>query len=357
MAKHYIGNKTKLILDKTQPIFMGMDVHKKTWSICLFHCDQVIGRITLKTDFELLKKYLSRYDGHTIHSVYEAGFSGFHLHYQLASIGVISTITPTNKIPTMSGDKVKTDKRDSLKLATYLGKGLLKAIYIPNNEQINKRQIIRTRDQLKKKKTRAVNQIKGLVIQHGIHLNAKGMSKNTAQYICALKLPSMVKMSVNLHLQQIELIKNQIKTLDKEYKKIATGPEEYRKNYLLMESIPGVGSLIAAALTYEIGDWSRFNNEKQVSAYFGLTPAEFSSGEKIVRGRITGQGNSMLRALLVQASWKLIEKDPVMKEFFERIAKQTGSKKKAIVAVARKLICRILSMMKNDRKYELGLVA
>jgi len=106
-----------------------------------------------------------------------------------------------------------------------------------------------------------------------------------------------------------------------------------------------------------VGDWSRFNNEKQVAAYFGLTPSEFSSGEKILRGRITGQGNSMLRALLVQASWKLIGSDPAMKEFFERISKQSGSKKKAIVAVARKLICRILSMMKNEREYKLGLVA
>jgi len=349
-------NKGKLTLDKTQPIFIGMDVHKKTWSICLIHCDQIVGRVSLKADFEQLEKYLNRFDGYTIYSVYEAGFCGFHLHYQLTSAGILNIVTPTNKMPIMSGDKVKTDRRDSLKLATYLAKGLLKKINIPTKEQIDRRQIIRTREQLKKKKARAINQIKSLVIQHGIQLDSVGMSDKTVGYLSTLKMPPMIRMSVDIHVEQLKLIKGQIKTLEKEYQKIESGTEKYSKNYLLLKSIPGIGPLIAASLANEIGNWNRFNNEKQVSAYFGLTPSEYSSGGNVRRGRITGQGNSILRAFLVQASWKLIEKDPVMKEFFERITKQTGSKKKAIIAVARKLICRIFSMMKNDMKYELGMV-
>jgi transposase len=110
-------------------------------------------------------------------------------------------------------------------------------------------------------------------------------------------------------------------------------------------------------LSFEVGDWKRFSNEKQVAAFFGLTPSEYSSGESIHRGRITGQGNPTLRMYLVQASWYLIGKDENMKLFFDRIARQSGSKKKAIVAVARKLICRIYSMIKNQREYEFCSVA
>jgi len=94
-------------------------------------------------------------------------------------------------------------------------------------------------------------------------------------------------------------------------------------------------------LNYEIGNWSRFKNERQISAYVGLTPSEYSSGEHTRRGRIIGQGNPTLRSLLIEASWMLIQKDLTMRNFFTRLKYQTGSAKKAIVAVARKLICRM----------------
>lgn len=342
---------TKLTLDMSQPIFVGIDVHKKSWSVSLLHCDQMIGRFTLKSDFEQLRKILQRYSDMKILSVYEAGFSGFHLHFQLESIGVKNIVTPPSKIPLMSGDKVKTDKRGSLKLASFLSKGLLKGIYIPTQEQLNLRQILRTREQIKIKKTRAINQIKGLLLLYGIHSDARGISKQGAACILELDLPPMVKMSIRLHLQEIELINNQLKELEKEYLKVKES-ETFKKTFHIIHSVPGIGPLIATSLTYEIGDWRRFNNENQVAAFFGLTPAEYSSDESIRRGRITGQGNPTLRSFLIQASWVVVDKDSNMKLFFERITKQTGSKKKAIVAVARKLICRIFSMIKNNKEYE-----
>ena len=342
-------------LDKTQPIYMGMDVHKSSWSICLIHCGQVLGRISMQAEFELLQKYLCRYQGIKIFSVYEAGFSGFHLHHQLTSIGISNTITPTNKMPILRADLVKTDRRDSLKLATFLAKGLLRSIHIPTEFEIDRRQILRTREQLKRKKTRAINQIKSLVIQHGIVLNGVGISQGTINYLSEVEMPPMIRMSVELHLDQIDLIKRQIKKLESEYKKISQEDGKYKENYLLLNTVPGIGPLVATALAYEIGDWSRFKNEKQISAFFGLTPSEFSSGGKSHRGRITGQGNPMLRSLIVQSSWKIVQKDPAMESFYLRVAHQTGSKKKAIVAVSRKLVCRIYAMIKNKKEYQSGI--
>ncbi len=349
MAKH----NTKITLDLAQPIFVGIDVHKASWSVCLLHCDQTIGRFTLKSDFEQLRKILHRYADMKIFSVYEAGFSGFHLHYQLDSIGVKNIVTPPSKMPIMSGDKVKTDRRDSLKLASFLSKGLLKGIFVPSPEQLNLRQILRTRQQIIIKRARAINQIKGLLMLNGVHLNTRGISKQVAATILEMNLPSMVKLSIKLFLEEIELINKQLKELENEYLKIKEG--RFSKNFQIIESVPGIGPLIAASLTYEIGDWGRFSNEKQVAAFFGLTPSEYSSGDSVHRGRITGQGNPTLRMYLIQASWYLVGKDEKMKLFFERISRQSGSKKKAIVAVARKLICRIYSMIKNEKKYEVCL--
>ena len=98
---------------------MGMDVHKKKYSISFVHCDQFVRRVTIEATELALQKLVKNYQGFDIRSVYEAGFCGFHLHYFLQELGVKNMVVSPNKLPVVTGDKVKTDKRDSLKLATF----------------------------------------------------------------------------------------------------------------------------------------------------------------------------------------------------------------------------------------------
>jgi len=142
------SKKCNIVLNKMQPIYLGIDVHKNRWSLCFVHQEEIIGVFTILGRFHELEKLLRRYEGYKIYSVYEAGFSGFYLHFQLEKVGIKNIITPPNKIPVKTGDKVKTDKRDSKKLALYLSKGLLYGINIPTPELINLRQILRTREKL-----------------------------------------------------------------------------------------------------------------------------------------------------------------------------------------------------------------
>ncbi len=109
-------------------------------------------------------------------------------------------------------------------------------------------------------------------------------------------------------------------------------------------------------LCFEIGNFKRFSSGKKLAAYIGLTPREFSSGEHVYKGRITGQGNSIVRSYLIESSWFLIGKDPVKKEYYNRIKINSGSAKKAIVAFARKLINRIHSIVINNQCYTIGLI-
>jgi len=338
-----------LILDCSQPIFVGIDVHKKSWSITLIHRDQILERCTLPGEITVLGKFLSRYSQFKIYSVYEACFIGFRLHFDLKSIGIENRVVPVNKIPQISGNKVKTDKRDSLKLATFLSKGLF---YIPDAEQIELRQILRTREQFKRDKKRTFNRLKSLLIQYNVCFNESRLTKKLVHFLSNLSLGSPIQLLVDSYVQEIQTLETQIKKLNEEYLKIDQ-QEDYSKNYHLLLSIPGVGALTSASLNYEIGNWSRFKNERQISAYVGLTPSEYSSGEHTRRGRITGQGNPTLRSLLIEASWMLIQKDLTMRNFFTRLKYQTGSAKKAIVAVARKLICRMYAMIKNQQEYQL----
>ena len=103
-------------------------------------------------------------------------------------------------------------------------------------------------------------------------------------------------------------------------------------------------------MSNELGSMSQFDNERQLFSYTGMTPSEHSSGENTRRGHITRQGNSRVRWLLCQAAWRAIREDLDLKQYFERLHPRTG-KKRAIVAVARKLIGRIRAAFRQNKLY------
>ncbi len=144
-------------------------------------------------------------------------------------------------------------------------------------------------------------------------------------------------------------IDTQIKKIEQKLKEqAAVDPHE-----TLYRSAPGIGPLSARILSYELGDLTQFSNERQLFSYTGLTPSEFSSGDTVRKGHITGQGNKRVRSILNQAAWRAIKKDQDLKTFFERLYPRTG-KKKAIVAVARKLIGRIRAAFKTGKPYKMN---
>jgi transposase len=130
----------------------------------------------------------------------------------------------------------------------------------------------------------------------------------------------------------------------------------YRDRVEILQSIPGIGVISAMELLLELQDVSRFRRAGQLAAYVGLTPSQYSSADKVLMGRITGIGKNTLRAILVEASWKLITKDPAMREKYDRIKTRSGGKR-AIVAIARTLLLRMRRMLLDEQAYTLQLTA
>jgi transposase len=124
----------------------------------------------------------------------------------------------------------------------------------------------------------------------------------------------------------------------------------------IYRSVPGIGPISSRVLSNELGDLQRFSNERRLFSFTGLTPSEHSSGESVHKGHISRQGSSRIRKYLIEIAWRAIEKDPALKEIFERIAKTRG-KKRAIVAIARKLIGRIRACFHQGSLYQLGVMA
>ena len=121
----------------------------------------------------------------------------------------------------------------------------------------------------------------------------------------------------------------------------------------MLRSIPGIGPLSAIAIITELGDMSRFSHHNKLCSYAGLQPLTHNSGETEKVGGLTYRCNSYLRTILIEASWQASRLDPVMMLYYRKHAAR-GNGKKAIVKVARKLLCRIRYVLINRRAYEIG---
>ena len=133
---------------------------------------------------------------------------------------------------------------------------------------------------------------------------------------------------------------------------IAKAPAREKEARAILKSAPGVGFVTAEVVLSEVGDVSRFGNAKKICAYAGLVPVVRQTGGKRSKDlHITKQGSGLLRWALVESAWGLVRTSPKWAAFFSRLRKRCGSKR-AIVAVARKLLCVLDAMLKTSTPYK-----
>jgi transposase len=134
--------------DTGQALFVGIDLHRKNWHVTVRTTESELFHGTIPGRWDALHALLSRYRRAVLHVVYEAGYFGYWLHDRLVAIGATCVVTPPSLIPQEAGNRVKTDRKDSRKLALLLAKGLLKQVWVPDEEGRMHRQVIRRRRQL-----------------------------------------------------------------------------------------------------------------------------------------------------------------------------------------------------------------
>lgn len=339
-------------------VYVGIDVHKKTYSVTVICGVEIVGRDTMQASPEGLGRYLKRkFAGAQIFSVYEAGFSGFSLHRKLVELGVRNIVINAASLQTAANDKVKTDKRDSKKLAEQLKDGRLKGIHIPSTAEELKRVLTRTREQVVKHRARIATQIKSKLHYFGLiecDDDNKPMSAAYLKRIESQELPAELQYCLKLMGEQWKFLTMKLKEIAEKIAEQAKGDEALEKVY---RSVPGVGDISSRILANELGNLAeRFQNERALFSFTGLTPGEHSSGDSVHKGKISRQGSSRIRKYLTEIAWRAIGKDDALKEIFNRIAKTRG-KKRAIVAIARKITGRIRSCFRQDCLYQLGVCA
>jgi transposase len=341
-----------------EELFVGIDIHKNRWHVTIRTFAIEVFSASIPGTWEALQRILTRYAGHQLQAVYEAGYFGFRLHDRLVAHGIPCLVTPPSLVPQEYGNRVKTDRRDSSKLAHLLAKGMLKRVWVPSEEELYHRQVIRCRRQLVRDRVRIQSRIKAELRFYGVHLE-EPRGRWTQGYFETLRRLRFgnrwMQESFNRLLEQYEFLNAQI---DKQTQLLRELSETalYRERVEILQSIPGIGLISAMELLLELQDVSRFRRAEQLAAYVGLTPSQYSSADKVRMGRITGIGKNTLRSLLVEASWTLIRKDRAMREKYTRIKIRSGGKR-AIVAIARTLLLRMRRMLLDKQAYALDLAA
>jgi transposase len=338
-------------------IYVGIDVHKKSYSIVARFNGEILKKATVPADQDLLSQSLKRwFPNAQIHSVYEAGFCGFNLDRHLRKQGIDNIVVNPSSVEVAANDKKKCDRRDANKLSEQREAKRLHGIYVPTVEEELARQITRTREQLVCERKRVGNKIKSKLTYFG-YIKANDdriFGSNFIHWIKSLELPRELRWSLELLIKNWELLAKQVKEIEVDMQIQAFESPEIE---LVYRSVPGVGPIAARVLANELGDLSkRFHSQDALFQYTGLTPSEHSSGEHIRKGHIDRQGSARIRHILTQIAWKAIAKDAALKEFFDKLSVRRG-KKIAIVAVARKLIGRIRACFQKQQLYQLGLAA
>jgi transposase len=337
-------------------VYVGVDVHKETYTVTCVCNKQIVKTATVQADPAGLAASLLRwFPGATLYSAYEAGFSAFVLHRALTTAGITNIVVNPASVAVAANDKVKTDRRDAKKLAIDLADGRLRGIYVPTEEEELARLLPRTRAQIVEHRATIARQIKAKLHQFGLLApsSRRMISNRYLREIAAWSLPPDLRVSLTLLAEQWRFATRQLIEIRRLLREQAAAQAELEKVY---RSVPGIGAVVARTLATELGDMTRFANERALFSYTGLTPSEYSSGPSVRRGHISRQGSGRVRHLLIETAWRALPRDKVLQDIFDRIAATRG-KKRAIVAIARRLTGRIRACFRQGTTYAVGTYA
>ncbi len=345
---------------KGQKIYIGLEDSKRSWKLNVRTEGMCIDRISMPADFTKLKNYIANhYNECKIHLMYEAGFRGFLLYDKLKEIGVDCVVTPPHTVVEEKVNKQKNDTTDAKLLAKNLESGRYSSCHIPDKELRADRHIVRLYTANKKDINRVKNRIRRFIELNGLELELDKKQwtdrryKDFKEYASKIIKDSSIGFTFREYYSQLEHLWEQKKRIIERLETLSE-KERYSKYVKLFMTVPGIGILHATRLVIEWGDLSRFKNQAKISQFTGFAPCDYSTGESDRKGHITHMGNERIRQILLQAAWVLVRKDHFMTVRFLQLTKNTASKKKAIVAVARKLAIILWAMWRTEKEYQIG---
>ncbi len=235
---------------------------------------------------------------------YEAGVSGYELYRQITALGVACEVIAPALTPRRPGQRIKTDRRDAAKLVRLFRAGELTAIHVPSEAEEAGRDLVRCRDALRRDVLRWRHRVLKLLARHGrSYLAGKNWSRGHWAWLRSQRfdLPPLQR-AFEATLFTLEQALARQAEIDQEVAALAaTAP--YREPVGWLRCFRGIDTLSAMILLAEVVDFQRFRRPRELTAYLGLVPSEYSSGDTQRHGALTKAGNSHARRILVEAAW------------------------------------------------------
>jgi len=292
-------------------VYIGIDAHKESNVVALAFAGheepELYGKASadLKAFEAVLRRIMKKHDlsKKDIALCYEAGPTGFVLARRLLKLSFECIVVAPSKIPTQSGDRVKTDRRDARKLARLFRAGELSGIHIPSVEDEVIRDVCRGRTDAVDERSRTKKQLLSFMLRNGYRY--KGTAHWTEahmRYLRELVLADPAqKVILEEYLQRIDFAKQQVERIDGQMERLL---QTWSRKPLVdaLMGFRGFKQTAAMVLVSEIGDFKRFKHPKQLMSYLGLTPSEDSSGGRRRQGSITKCGNGHARWMLVESA-------------------------------------------------------
>jgi transposase len=290
--------------------FVGLDVHAETIAVAIAEQNGEVRSLGVIPNREDSVRKLVRKLGRMeeLRFCYEAGPTGYVLYWQLTRMGAKCEVVAPTLVPVKPGDRVKTDRRDALKLARNYRAGELTAVWVPDAAHEALRDVVRAREAAKKDQLRARHRLSKFLLRHG-RRPPMGVKAWTIKYLEWVKrevhFEQLAQEATLLdYLHEVEHAAARIARLDGAIEEaVKVAPPKMRAVIEALQALRGIAHVSAVTVVAELGELSRFAKAKQLMSYGGIVASENSSGERTRRGNITKTGNAHLRRVVVEAAW------------------------------------------------------
>lgn len=297
-------------MTKNNIVFVGLDTHKEFIEVASLedgfqgkatqHGRISTAKVSIK---KLIRQFESKFPHATLHFVYEAGPCGYWIYRLITSLGHPCYVVAPSLIPKKPSEKVKTDKRDALKLAYAVKNCDVSPIYVPEPEDEAVRDLSRIREIAMRDLNDARRQLKALLLRNNINYpGTANWSAKHLRWLTELVLPHPAQ---HIVLQEsLNTISERVARLERLDNQLAHHIMQWRYFPLVkaVQAMRGVALLVAAGMVAELGDLTRFEHPRQLMSFLGLVPSEHSSGGKRKLGSITKTGNVRARRLLIEGA-------------------------------------------------------
>jgi transposase len=332
--------------------YVGIDLHKKTIVLCVMDQDRKVRlRRTLSCcQVEEIRQTFTSLQ--PFQAVVEATASYHWLWELIEPLADRIVLAHPGKLRVIAESVQKTDRLDAQVLAEFLAREMIPEAHRPTPRQRAHRALVRHRQYLQKRITAAKVKVRRLAADY----NADRRDLFTAvgqAHLATVPLNASARFVVDQLLAELAHWHKQLVAMKRRLKQFAqTAPTREAEARAVLRTIPRVGDVTIDVVVSELGNIDRFGSAKKVCAYAGLVPKVRESGGKAQELRITKTGSPLWRWALVQAAWRLVGHTYRWGALYRSLKKRRGSKK-AIVAVARRLLCVMYAMLKAMKPYRL----